>query len=76
MSCTLNGCPSNKECQALGHSPRVLLLSDITPGGIRYAQTTWLPSGDAFSVIQRVKPLKLLSGDAFSVRYKSSPYGD
>ena len=36
-------------------------------GGIRYAQTTRLPSGDAFSVIERVKFLKLPSGDAFSV---------
>ena len=33
-------------------------------GGIRYAQTTQLPSGDAFSVIERVKFLKLPSGGA------------
>ena len=36
------------------------------PGGIRYAQTTRLPSGDAFSVIQRVKFLRLPSGDTLS----------
>ena len=58
----------------LGHSFRVLQLSDITlPGGIRYAQTSRLPSGDAFSVVQRVKLLKLPSGDAFSVIQRVKP---
>ena len=59
----------------------MLQLSDITlPGGIRYAQTSRLPSGDAFSVIQRVKLLKLPSGDAFSViqrvKFLKLPSGD
>ena len=49
-------------------------------GGIRYAQTTRLPSGDAFSVIERVKFLKLPSGDAFSViervKFFKLPSGD
>ena len=36
-------------------------------GGIRSAQTTRLPSGDTFSVIERVKFFKLPSGDTFSV---------
>ena len=44
-------------------------------GGIRYAQTTRLPSGDAFSVIERVKFLKLPSGDAFSVITKVDKTG-
>ena len=29
---TLEGCPSNKICQVLGHSSRVRLLSDANPG--------------------------------------------
>ena len=49
-------------------------------GGIRYAQTTRLPSGDASSVIQRVKFFKLPSGDAFSViervKFLKFPSGD
>ena len=49
-------------------------------GGIRFAQTTRLPSGDAFSVIKRVKFLKLPSGDASSViervRFLKLPSGD
>ena len=63
----------------LGHSSRVRLISDTHPG-IRYAQTTRLPSGDAFSVIERVKFFELPSADAFSVieRVKSFelPSGD
>ena len=49
-------------------------------GGIRFAQTARLPSGDAFSVIERVKSLKLPSGDAFSViervKFLKLPSGD
>ena len=69
MNRTLEGCPSN-ELQSM---PGVgaLFQSATThrhpSGGIRFAQTARLPSGDAFSVIERVKFLKLPSGDAFSV---------
>ena len=79
---TLEGCPSN-ELQSM---PGVgaLFQSATThrhqSGGIRYAQTTRLPSGDAFSVIKRVKFLKLPSGDAFSViprvKFFKLPSGD
>ena len=66
---TLEGCPSNEQQDMSGVG--ALFQSATTlwyqSGGIRYAQTTRLPSGDSFSVIERVKFFKLPSGDAFSV---------
>ena len=59
----LEGCPSNKQQSMPGVG--ALFQSATTlwhpSGGIRSAQTTRLPSGDAFSVIERVKFLKLPS---------------
>ena len=50
---TLEGCPSNEQQQMSGVG--ALFQSATTlwyqSGGIRYAQTTRLPSGDAFSVL-------------------------
>ena len=61
------GVPQQRGMPGVGaHFQRATTLYPLS-GGIRSAQTPRLPSGDAFSVIERVKFFKLPSGDAFSV---------
>ena len=61
------GVPQQRGMLGVGaHFQRATTLYPLS-GGIRSAQTPRLPSGDAFSVIERVKCLKLPSGDAFSI---------